>query len=525
MNIQLSALCYVHAWEHQRPIDGGIAFAELLGRCRLDYSVASLKRIDAFLDILRLKHKPAEAAFIADDAQQNLLFLLAFYTGEVIGRSLGARPVWHTYDDIVALDAANAGAGRVFSNSASCNFADRDGVAGALFQPLVHICARLFEAPSGQSVRLAAEALMPAACREGTMAELPLPPLPSLPPQGWHVDIADALARFSPVRRRAVNMTRPGWIEGDDLRTVFDNEQLLLEEGHIVWGALIQANNGLFESGHLFSAPGEVLYDPSGRMSPACLQEVACHVFGLKGEKQTDPELAHVAAYLADERIRVFGLDAPGALLPYPLKISTTFFEQAQMPNMRLTLPFVPLLVSERCPGVVLFLPSIFWPDKFREDWVQAGARGQAQQQHVADGPTLYVEGLAYFHGTGTMSDLGKARALWDKAARLGNADSQFMLGTLAENGAGGATPDLHLAGHYYRAAAEQGHVQAQLALGKLCMRIDGPAPDLVEANEWVGKAAAQGSAEARELLATLAMDEAVAPSPGVLSWLRQRSR
>jgi hypothetical protein len=524
MNTQLSALCYLYAWDHGRPIAGGLAFEALLRRCQLDYSVASLKRVDAFLDIIRLEHKPQEVDFLRDSAQQNLLYLLAFYTGEVIGLSRGAPPSWHSYDEILALNPDNAVFGRAFYSSVCCRYPGLAEPDLDVYLPLGVIMARLFAPQLGKSVRISAEQFMPPACLHGPVTERPLPPLGPLQPEGWHVNVSNALARFSPVRRRAVNMTPPGWITGDPLSTLFEHEKILLEEGHIVWGALIQANHALFKPGALFSAPGEVLYDPAGRMPPALLLDVARRILLLKESEQNDPVPASTAEALADDTRRVFGMAAPEELLPYRLLISSTYFEQAQMPDMRMTLPWFPLLISERCPGVVLFLPSIFWPEAFREEWLGAGVRAAERAPNAADAPGLHAEGLAYFHGTGITSDLGKARGLWEQAAGLGHADSQFMLGSLAEQ-AGVHPVDLELALQHYRRAAQQGHALAQLALGKLYLRVDAPAPDLAAADEWLGKAADRGIPEARELLRALRADNPQGSTPGVLSWLRQRSR
>lgn len=94
-----NALYYLNAWAADSDPADGMAHRTMLKKCRLDYSVASLSRIDAFLDALRITYKPTRDAFIGHPENQNLLFFLAFYVGELVGRALGAPPLWLSYQD------------------------------------------------------------------------------------------------------------------------------------------------------------------------------------------------------------------------------------------------------------------------------------------------------------------------------------------------------------------------------------------------------------------------------------------
>ena len=97
MTLTFRALCYLHAFEHRLPVQDGLAFESLLRATRLDFSVQSLERVDVFLDALRKTRKISQNGHLTDPAVQNLLYMLAFYFGEVIGRSVGALPHWSTY--------------------------------------------------------------------------------------------------------------------------------------------------------------------------------------------------------------------------------------------------------------------------------------------------------------------------------------------------------------------------------------------------------------------------------------------
>ena len=78
------------------------------------------------------------------------------------------------------------------------------------------------------------------------------------------------------------------------------------------------------------------------------------------------------------------------------------------------------------------------------------------------------------------------------QAAEQGNADAQFNLGVMYDNGRG-VRQDYAQAMQWYRQAAEQGDAHAQLALGLRYATGQGVRQDIVIAKEWVGKACDNG--------------------------------
>ena len=51
-------------------------------------------------------------------------------------------------------------------------------------------------------------------------------------------------------RRFYLKINKPSWCTNQDpLSDLFANQQQLLEQGNIVWGQIVQANNLLFSSG------------------------------------------------------------------------------------------------------------------------------------------------------------------------------------------------------------------------------------------------------------------------------------
>ena len=470
MTLTFRALCWLHAFEHRLPVQDGLAFESLLRTTRMDYSVQSLERIDVFLDALRTTGKITQEADLADQAVQNLLSLLAFYTGEVIGRAVGARPHWATYEEVARQERQPEPPS--FGNSATLSFPGHPGLAVSSFLPLVAITSRLLADPPAHSVLSSAALLLPPDALQKPAFAQPLPPVP---PPAW------------PVEREpdGVKLESPPGAEGEQLRYLFDNAPALLRDGRVVWGAVVQADKALFKPGPLAGAPGEILYDPQGRVPDADLHAIARTVLALKGRNFDLPDLASIAQYLNDDSIRVFGLDLPARLAAYPLKISSTWFDRAQLPGGVLAQPLVPVLVSDAHPGAVLPLPAAFWPAVLSEAWSPAGLQPMAEEElvvvsapaagayapdpelaHLAPA-SLADEGLLWFQGEQVARDYDKARMAWSQSVATGNADGLHGLGQLYEQGLG-VEMDLQRALAYYEQAAARHHAPAREAAARI---------------------------------------------------------
>lgn len=370
MSIRMTALCYPAAWEQGVPIAGGMAHAQELQAAGLDFSVASLARIDALLDHLREAHHPSHDDVVKRQDLQNLLFLLAFHTGEVIARSQRCAPLWQTHDELARTEPAfTAVVQRCFEHFLNVRFPGARGMRLGELMPLYALTTRLCdEDGGGKSIAFSADGCIPPEFGQGGPRHAE--PLPPLPPQGLPVDLATKLGAWTAEQRKALDMPRPNWLEGDDLERLFDAGEAIFEGGRVAWGALVQANNVLFDPTKDMAAPGEVLYDPQGRFAPEDLSTIAAAAFNLRKNPPADPALVAIADYLNDERQRVFALDAP--LTPYPLKISSTFLDQRHFAGGCILLRHFPIVLHDEFPGLVRLLPHPFWPDDFRRQWLAA---------------------------------------------------------------------------------------------------------------------------------------------------------
>lgn len=512
MPLTLNALCYLQEWHERGDVQGGLAFRPLLGACRLDYSVTSLARIDTLLASLHRRLQPAPDTFLADTAQRNFLLLLAFYSGEVIGRALGVAPRWMSGEEAAAIAPALRIAAGSFTGSIVCRFEGATAAGMDFLMPLNSLGGRLFMGPEETGIQLVAGMFLSSAqMQAGAVA---LPPAPLAMP------VADRAARASLADSALATMLpqRPGWADGHPLSLLFDAAPRLLREGRVVWGHVVQANKLLFQPAYFRGAPGEVLYDPAGRVSPEELGGLAQHLLDGKGRPSDDAELQRYTDHLADESTVLFGHPVSRRLMPYPLFTSTTYFDQLQLPDGMLSLGWLPLLLHDGLPGLALPLPCGLWAESLQQFWRDAGTERHGQRFDVqaaareaaattravtdtrSPAEQLCDEGVSHFLGRQVIQDYARARQCWEAAAELGSMAALNNLGTLHADGLG-VPANLTTAMGYYKRAALAGLAVGALNMGKLYLRPDYPGRSRDHARLWLGKAAAQGNADAVALL------------------------
>ena len=98
----------------------------------------------------------------------------------------------------------------------------------------------------------------------------------------------------------------------------------------------------------------------------------------------------------------------------------------------------------------------------------------------------------------------------WLPLAELGDAEAQYNLGVMYDQGAS-VERDLARAANWYRKAAEQGFMDAQTNLGMMYYRGEGVSRDDTEAARWLQQAANKGDAEAAALLKRISRENSQA--------------
>ncbi|STZ08664.1 Uncharacterised protein [Moraxella caprae] len=350
-----------------KPLETGFAFENELKACRLDYTLASLQRIDDFLDNIRTTHSLDRNDFLNGGVPSNhtFLFLLAFYCGEMRGRLAGVAPIWHDYEEYIA---ENPQMQSIFPAIDEYRFVATYHRADNINQhfPLVAILERLFpefDEPE-KSVYFSTitgdyQAFAP--------DEVVQPANQSLP-----IDLQAACQNLSVHWQSYLQILPPKWMLGDDLMSQIKAIPTLYQKGRVVWGALVQANNMLFEEDNPASCPAEIIYDKSGRTPPHLLHELAQTLFSFKKQAPDDlpPKLKQYVQHLQNERTRFSGeLPAPPTTA-MSLYAKTIFVWRLHLPDAMLTLPIFPIIINDDNDEVMI-LPAKFWAHtEYYQKWI-----------------------------------------------------------------------------------------------------------------------------------------------------------
>ncbi|MFD7915683.1 hypothetical protein ACFV30_34080 [Streptomyces sp. NPDC059752] len=165
---------------------------------------------------------------------------------------------------------------------------------------------------------------------------------------------------------RYLRIPRSDWVEREDpLAEILKAQDVLLTEGQLVWGAIVQANNDLFVRGW-HDLPAAVIYSPDTTVfddSPDLLLDIARKLYRLKGTRQQDPELAAFSRMLASETDREMRLEVPRRLTGSAAVYCTDIIvARRHLPGRVLSEPVFPLLIAPEHTAMTMMLPSRFWP-------------------------------------------------------------------------------------------------------------------------------------------------------------------
>lgn len=337
---------HLDAFLSEGRFEGGLAFEEQLRGLALDFSLPSLAAVDDVIDRLRAEHAPSRETLLGTPAGRNLVNLLAAYFGETLVLAHSALVSWYTPQQLERVAPGRLG-GRATPSTSLVAVLNGDGAAkGHLLMASDIVAGRLFGEP--EALSLAETASL--AAGQVRAARI-----------GRHVDPGTAWnASYS---HGPLGVVAPDWFAEDPVfQRWFAALPALWRNGTVVWAQLVQANSLLFRPGTA-NCPGEVLYDPTGRVDPERFADAATAMYGLKGLRLRNPWLKFFAQALTHERVRTSGYELPASLGARGLQTATLLFFRQHLRDGVLAGGRLPLLVSREHPGIVMMLPAKYWPD------------------------------------------------------------------------------------------------------------------------------------------------------------------
>lgn len=353
-------LWYLNNFFQEKPWQGGFAHEQELRRCRLDYSLNSLQRIDALLDHVHTAHHPDADTFFNEMANQNFLSVIAFYCGEVLGRARRQAGVWRQYEDLIRQhpDMAETVPPAMWTDFL-VEFPQSEAEENAsVFFPLRAICSRLFGIEPIDSIAVTVRRQIPADRVPDADQALPEPP-----PQSLDFSIRHAVATTPAHDLPYLQMLPAPELSRSPLYLQIDALSTLYRQGRAVWAALVQADPDLLKANNFHAAAAEFIYDPSGRTDPDTLLQAAKNFNSLRNshddeEDADDGKTAYARPSVSTDSRLLHKV--PSFISHMPLQAATVLVWRPHLPDGVLSRPLVPILINESTHAVTL-LPARYW--------------------------------------------------------------------------------------------------------------------------------------------------------------------
>lgn len=343
-----------------------LPLAAQLAREQLDYSVASLRHLDAWLGQLR-----QQGAAVPAPELERVIDAAGAYLGEVV-RGNTADPgqwQWMNYDDMVRAYPAFAR-----QRARARGFmAFLDSVEHTTY-PLATVATLLADARA-ESLQDYARKLLPQAAdeRAGPLAPGEIEQWPAAPAMALALDqVRNAVMKWrrtaTPADYAATCADNPGWLGGDSLAEIYRRQHLLLERGMVVWAALVQADKALFAQGP-HDMPALLAYSLERHFEarPQALHRIAQELSAYKG-KEAPAALQHITHCLAAEQQRPQDMAVPDMLTQRRVMISSFLAIRKHMPADVLHGAWFPVLTH---PDTLCLMiaPRAFWPPELASAW------------------------------------------------------------------------------------------------------------------------------------------------------------
>ena len=170
-------------------------------------------------------------------------------------------------------------------------------------------------------------------------------------------------------------LSKPSWMEEDELSILYDECDMLFEKGEIYYAYIVQANEILFNGIPKMDCPANIVYskDPIVNENPAILQEFARRLFMYKEMplESVPEELREVVDAIKDELSRQ-SFDVHMRIddeHDTTITFMTVMVFRKYLPGNKLIGALLPIIAyPEKCKSVMI-VPKKYWTESFINDY------------------------------------------------------------------------------------------------------------------------------------------------------------
>ena len=182
--------------------------------------------------------------------------------------------------------------------------------------------------------------------------------------------------RYTSHRLKDIKLERPNWLRsGDAIAAVYQEKKVLLQQGNVCYGHIVQANEILFRKSPNIDCPANIIYstDPHIADNPGLLWEVATNLYRYKNQPlDTVPlQWREMARVITDEMDRSdfnFWVDYNG--YPIEFRFLSVMIYRKLLPKRQLCGSLLPVITAPNCQSI-LTLPKLYWTREFKKLWVR----------------------------------------------------------------------------------------------------------------------------------------------------------
>ncbi|MBC7665192.1 MAG: hypothetical protein H7276_15635 [Caulobacter sp.] len=169
---------------------------------------------------------------------------------------------------------------------------------------------------------------------------------------------------------KQVRSEPPAWMtaSGDPVRIFYEKQETLFRKGRIGWGALVQADDGVFAPGQ-DDLPGVLVYSEDDHFDarPMELAAIGARLLEFKAAGGAS-DLARFAQGVRNDTGRPLGVTVPAALSAKEPLLSSFVAIRAHLPEGILAGTWFPVLIHPSSV-VPMIVPSTFWPPAMLQAW------------------------------------------------------------------------------------------------------------------------------------------------------------